>query len=152
MGLHECGHVRLFTTVWVLPGQMCDRGNTGVVETGDDELKKKKRVCFIRCWAAKRPSVPAASSQRGRAVRGAGETMRSLDGILLPTAVSDSITFRIPVATWKHPGSMPASWASQSQESIEKLKFQSSRLHFNTNSLITDTLVERHQLDRQWQS
>lgn len=32
-------------TVCVLPGQMCDRGNTGVVktesETGDDELRKK---------------------------------------------------------------------------------------------------------------
>lgn len=31
------------TTVCVPPVQMCDRGNTGVVETGDDEFKKKKK-------------------------------------------------------------------------------------------------------------
>lgn len=154
MGLHECGHVRLLTTVCVLPGQMCDRGNAGVVETGsetgDDEWKKKG-ACLIRCSAAKRPSVPAASSQWGQAVRDAGETMRSPEwvsrhGILLPTAVSDSI------ATWKHP------WMG-SRFLTQPIPIKSSR---NLNSKAHDSILtpipwlqthncgrshERHQLD-----
>lgn len=78
------------------------------------EREKKKTVWFIRGSAAKWPSVPAASSQRGQAVRGAGgdgekpgESGR--DGILLPTAVGDSITFRSSVAARNRSGSAPAS-------------------------------------------
>lgn len=85
MGLHEGGHVRhsglraarpdvwqreyccLWNRKWNRRGRVKKNNN------------KKKRVCFIRCSAAKWPSVPAASSQRGQAVRDAGEMTRSLE-------------------------------------------------------------------------
>lgn len=142
--LHACGHVRLFPHSQSSPSATFG-GFTWVLEKGpereDGEFKKKggkKGVRFVKCSAAKWPSVPTALSQWGQAVwgyRGDDERpgVNSRCGILQSTAVGGgSIALAIPVAKWK--------WCLFLETDHSKGRgHKSSPVRYQCGSLIKDT-------------